>query len=159
MLPRVLDIRQPAYTLASPGSVLVPQYGPGCLPVCRGCSVNASPKLTLTYPPENWSITDFQSSLSHLGVDIITDLPNSGGFICILIAVDRFSKACKLIPLRGLPTALETAETLFHHLFCIFGIPEDIVSDRGPQFISRVWKSFLSLSLGYHPLTIGHTER
>ncbi|KAK3545523.1 hypothetical protein QTP70_007754 [Hemibagrus guttatus] len=47
-----------------------------------------------------------------------------------------------------------------------FSIPEDIVSDRGPQFISRVWRAFLtrlgvavSLSSGYQPQTNGQTER
>lgn len=50
-----------------------------------------------------------------------------------------------LIPLKGLPTAMESAELLFQHVFRYFGIPEDIVSDRGPQFISRVWKSFFKL--------------
>ncbi len=54
---------------------------------------------------------------SHVGVDFVTDLPKSEGYTCILVAVARFSKACKLIPLRGLPTALETAEALFHNLF------------------------------------------
>ncbi|KAK3545871.1 hypothetical protein QTP70_016446 [Hemibagrus guttatus] len=45
----------------------------------------------------------------------------------------------------GTPTALETAELLFNHVFRYFGIPEDIVSDRGPpKFISRVWKAFLT---------------
>ncbi len=41
-----------------------------------------------------------------------------------------------------------------------------IVSDRGPQFISRVWKAFfrllgvtVSLSSGYHPQTNGQAER
>uniref|UniRef100_A0A8C1Z0K9 Uncharacterized protein n=1 Tax=Cyprinus carpio TaxID=7962 RepID=A0A8C1Z0K9_CYPCA len=54
------------------------------------------------------------------------------------------------------------SRSLFHN----FGIPEDIVSDRGPQFISRVWKSFLallnvtvSLTSGYHPQANGQTER
>lgn len=42
----------------------------------------------------------------------------------------------------------------------------DIVSDRGPQFISRVWQDFfrllgvsVSLSSGYHPQTNGQTEQ
>ncbi len=55
---------------------------------------------------------------------------------------------------------------MFNHVFRYFGIPEDIVSDRGPQFISRVWKNFLkllgvtvSLSSGYHPQTNGQMER
>lgn len=61
---------------------------------------------------------------------------------------------------------LETAEALFHHIFRNFCIPEDIVSDRGPQFISRVWRGFfhllgvtVSLPSGYHPQTNGQTER
>ncbi|KAK3555866.1 hypothetical protein QTP86_029823 [Hemibagrus guttatus] len=61
--------------------------------------------------------------------------------------------------------ALETAEALFNNVFRHFGIPEDIVSDRGPQFISRVWCGFfrmlgvsVSLSSMYHPQTNGQTE-
>ncbi len=103
---------------------------------------------------------------SHVRVDFVTGLPNSEGFTYILIAGDRFSKACKLITLCGLPTALETAEAPFHHLFRTFGNPEDVVSDRGPQFISRVWKAFFKLldvtvclSSGYHPQTNGQTEQ
>ncbi|KAK3536777.1 hypothetical protein QTP86_025087, partial [Hemibagrus guttatus] len=82
------------------------------------------------------------------------------------VVVDRFSKSCRLLPLKRPPTALETAELLFNHVFRYFGIPEDIVSDRGPQFVSRVWRAFLthlgvavSLSSGYHPQTNGQTER
>lgn len=103
---------------------------------------------------------------SHIGVDFVKDLPVSAGKTCILVAIDRFSKACKLIPLRALPTAFETTELLFEHVFRNFGIPEDIVSDRGPQFISRVWRAFfsllnvtVSLTSGYHPQTNGQTER
>ncbi|KAI2646374.1 Transposon Tf2-9 polyprotein [Labeo rohita] len=51
---------------------------------------------------------------SYLGVDFVTDLPESEGNTCVLVIVDRFSKACKLVPLRGLPTAMEMAEHLFH---------------------------------------------
>ncbi|XP_048054364.1 uncharacterized protein LOC125273140 [Megalobrama amblycephala] len=79
------------------------------------------------------------------GVDFITDLPASDGHTCILVIIDRFSKSCRLIPLKGLTTAMEMAELLFNHVFRYFRIPEDIVSDRGPQFISRVWKAFHSL--------------
>ncbi len=76
--------------------------------------------------------------------------------------------ACKLLPLKGLPTAFEAAEALFQNVFHHFGLPEDIdsVSDRGPQFISRVWQAFfkllgvsVSLTSGYHPQTNSQTER
>ncbi|KAK3534470.1 hypothetical protein QTP86_015176 [Hemibagrus guttatus] len=81
---------------------------------------------------------------SHLSVDFLTDLLDSGGFTTVMVVVDRFSKGCKLIPLKGLPTAMQSAEAMFNHVFCNFGLPEDIVSDRGPQFTSRC-------VLGYQP--------
>ncbi|KAK3506361.1 hypothetical protein QTP70_031351 [Hemibagrus guttatus] len=78
---------------------------------------------------------------SHLSVDFLTDLPDSGGFTTIMVVVDRFSKGCKLVPLKGLPTAIQTADAMFAHVFRNFGLSEDIVSDRGPQFTSRVWRA------------------
>ncbi len=51
-------------------------------------------------------------------------------------------------------------------MFRFYGLPEDIVSDRGPQFTSRVWSAFfrllninVSLTSGYHPQSNGQTER
>lgn len=45
-------------------------------------------------------------------------------------------------------------------------IPKDIVSDRGPQFVSRFWREFcelmgitVSLSSGFHPQTDGQSEK
>ncbi|KAL0148462.1 hypothetical protein M9458_056272, partial [Cirrhinus mrigala] len=107
-----------------------------------------------------------QRPWSHIGVDFVTDLLSSEGNTCVLVMVDQFSKMCKFFPLKGLPTALETAEHLFQQVFRHFGLPEEIVSDRGPQFISHVWKAFfellgvsVNLSSGYHPQTNGQTER
>ncbi|KAK3509259.1 hypothetical protein QTP70_027039 [Hemibagrus guttatus] len=107
-----------------------------------------------------------QRPWSHLSVDFLTDLPDSGGYTTVLVVVDRFSKGCKLIPLKGLPSAMQTAEALFLHVFRNFGLPEDIVSDRGSQFTSRVWGALcarldigVSLSSGYHPQSNGQAER
>ncbi|KAI5615212.1 hypothetical protein C0J50_10891, partial [Silurus asotus] len=107
-----------------------------------------------------------QRPWSHLGIDFMADLPQSEGNTCVLVVVDRFSKACRFVPLRSLPTALVTAEALFHHVFRNYGLPEEIVSDRGPQFTSRVWRAFfkllgvsVNLSSGYHPQSNGQAER
>ncbi|KAI2646180.1 Transposon Tf2-8 polyprotein [Labeo rohita] len=130
---------------------------------CSVCAKSNSPRqlptgklVPLPIPERPWS---------HLGVDFVTDLPESEGNTCVPVVVDRFSKACKLVPLRGLPTAMETAEHLFQ-VFRHYGLPEEIVSDRGPQFTSHVWKAFfkllgisVNLSSGYHPQTNGQTER
>lgn len=131
---------------------------------CSVCATSNTPRhlpagelVPLPVPQRPWS---------HLGVDFVTDLPASEGNTCVLVIVDRFSKSCKFIPLKGLPTAFETAEHLFQSVFRHFGLPEEIVSDRGPQFISHVWKAFfkllgisVNLSSGYHPQTNGQTER
>ncbi|KAL0159548.1 hypothetical protein M9458_043273, partial [Cirrhinus mrigala] len=131
---------------------------------CSVCAMSNSPRMLpagklvpLPIPERPWS---------HLGVDFVSDLPSSESNTCILVIVDRFSKTCKFVPLKGLPTAMETAEHLFNQVFRHFGIPEEIVSDRGPQFISHVWKAFfkllgvtVNLSSGYHPQTNGQTER
>ncbi len=103
---------------------------------------------------------------SHIAIDFITDLPNSNGHTTILTVIDRFSKVCRLIPLPKLPTALETAEHLCNQVFRFYGLPKDIVSDRGPQFTSWVWAVFfkaleinVSLTSGYHPQSNGQAER
>ncbi|KAK3510980.1 hypothetical protein QTP70_027788 [Hemibagrus guttatus] len=103
---------------------------------------------------------------SHLSVDFLTDLPDSGGFTAVMVVVDQFSKGCKLVPLKGLPTAMQMAEAMFSHVFQNFGLPEDIVSDRGPQFTSRVWGLLcarldigVSLSSSQHPQSNGQAER
>ncbi|KAK3532716.1 hypothetical protein QTP86_028085 [Hemibagrus guttatus] len=61
---------------------------------------------------------------------------------------------------------MDTAECLFNHVFRYYGLPEDLVSDQGSQFTSRVWRAFfkrlrvtVSLSSGYHPQRNGQTER
>ncbi|KAK3516619.1 hypothetical protein QTP70_022038 [Hemibagrus guttatus] len=50
----------------------------------------------------------------------------------------------------GLPTAMQTADTMFQHVFHNFGLPEDIVSDRGSQFTSWVWGALCArLGIGH----------
>ncbi|KAI2664083.1 Transposon Tf2-6 polyprotein [Labeo rohita] len=131
---------------------------------CSLCAQSKTPKQLpsgllhpLPIPQRPWS---------HLSIDFVTDLPLSNEFTTILVTIDRFSKSCRLIPLKGLPTAMETALALFHNVFRIYGLPEDIVSDRGTQFTSQVWKEFckqldinVSLTSGYHPQANGQVER
>lgn len=51
------------------------------------------------------------------------------------------------------------------HVYRWVGLPESIVSDRGPQFVSEFWKEFCrilgierKLSTAYHPQTDGQSE-
>ena len=79
---------------------------------------------------------------SHIAVDFVTGPPPSDGNTVVLTIVDSFSKAVHFVPLSKLPSALETANLLVLQVFRLHGIPQDIVSDLGPQFSSRVWKAF-----------------
>lgn len=60
----------------------------------------------------------------------------------VLTVVDHFSKAAHFILLPKLPSAKETVQVVVDHIFRIYGLPVDVVSDRGPQFVSRFWKEF-----------------
>ncbi|KAL0198153.1 hypothetical protein M9458_006693, partial [Cirrhinus mrigala] len=156
---RTLSLLQSRYWWSSMRRDTI-RYVQSCSVCARSNSLRMSPAgllVPLPIPERPWS---------HLGVDFMTDLPRSEGNTCVLVVVDRFSKMCKLIPLSGLPTAMEATEHLFNHVFRQFGLPEEIVSDRGPQFISYVWKAFfkllgvsVNLSSGYQPQTNGQTER
>uniref|UniRef100_A0A3B1JMI7 Integrase catalytic domain-containing protein n=1 Tax=Astyanax mexicanus TaxID=7994 RepID=A0A3B1JMI7_ASTMX len=131
---------------------------------CSACAKCKTPKalptgklMPLPVPERPWS---------HLALDYVTDLPSSLGFNTVLTIIDRFSRGVRFIPFSSLPSTLQTAQALVDHVFRHFGIPEDIVSDRGPQFISRVWRAFcqhlgvnVSLTSGYHPQSNGQCER
>ncbi|XDV23164.1 hypothetical protein PO909_027864 [Leuciscus waleckii] len=94
------------------------------------------------------------------------DASEVGGNTVVLTVVDRFSKAAHFIPLPKLPSAKETAVAVIDHVFRLHGLPIDVVSDRGPQFVSKFWQEFckllgatVSLSSGFHPQSNGQTER
>lgn len=103
---------------------------------------------------------------SDISLDFVTGLPPSEGNTTILTVVDRFSKMVRFIALPKLPSAKETAEVMLNHVFRVHGFPRNVLSDRGPQFVSRFWKAFcqllgamVSLTSGYHPQTNGQAER
>lgn len=107
-----------------------------------------------------------QRPWSHIAIDFITDLPASNHCSTVLTIIDRFSKACRLLPLPKLPIALQTAKHLCNWVFRLYGLPDDILSDRGPQFMTRLWSAFfqalnvsVSLTSGYHPQSNSQVER
>ena len=83
----------------------------------------------------------------------------------VAIFVDRLSKRPITIPVRDTITARELALLFLLHVVRHVGVPDTIVSDRGPQFISDFWNEFckhistkLKLSIANYPQTDGQTE-
>ncbi|XP_054276660.1 uncharacterized protein K02A2.6-like [Macrosteles quadrilineatus] len=82
----------------------------------------------------------------------------------MLIVVDSFSKWLEVFIMKS-TTSFKTIEKL-RTLFASFGLPEELVSDNGPNFASEEFREFLSnngikftLSPPYHPASNGAAER
>jgi len=76
------------------------------------------------------------------------------------------TKGVILIPCNKTITSEQTGNLLLENLYKRFGLPDKIISDRGPQFTSNSFKELLkilgiksALSTAYHPQTDGTTER
>ncbi|KAG0155926.1 hypothetical protein PDIDSM_3099 [Penicillium digitatum] len=99
-------------------------------------------------------------------MDFITHLPLSYGYDAILVVVDRLTKMKHFIHCKGTCNAEEVARLYTRHVWKLHGLPNTVVSDRGPQFVAQFWKHLTKrlritnlLSTAYHPETDGQTER
>ncbi|KAK3517180.1 hypothetical protein QTP70_000775 [Hemibagrus guttatus] len=143
--PQFWAPRYPPFDAAHSSLILVALPGSDEEEYIRACSTCAQAR-TSRHLPEGLlePLPIPRRPWSHLLVDFLTDL----------------------LDFKGLPTAMQSPEAMFQHVFRNFGLPEDVVSDRGPQFTSRVCGSLcahlgigVSLSSGYHPQSNGQAER
>ena len=89
------------------------------------------------------------------------------GLDSILVVVDQgLSKGVILMPCSKTLTADGAGQLLLDNLYKRFGLPDSIISDRGPQFAAKSFQELLKLlnvnsrlSTAYHPQTDGATER
>ena len=79
--------------------------------------------------------------------------------------VDRFTRWPEAIPLPD-STSETCARALIRHWISRFGVPDDITSDRGPQFTSHLWSELNRLlgisasnTTAYRPQANGLVER
>ena len=83
-----------------------------------------------------------------------------------MTVVDRATKMVHLIPCQKTTTAGEAARLLWQHVVRLHGIPRAIHTDRGAQFIGRVWREIWTLmgtklkyGSAYHPQSQGQVEQ
>jgi transposase InsO family protein len=91
-------------------------------------------------------------------MDFIMDLPIVRTKNSILVMVDRLTKMAHFTPCSKSITAKETAQLILDGIVRLHGLPEEIVSDRGPQFASKFWHRLfellgvdIRLSSAFHP--------
>jgi len=102
----------------------------------------------------------------HISVDFITKLPLAQGYDSILVVVDRLTKMVHFIPTMEKMSAEGLARLFRDNVWKLHGLPESIISDRGPQFAAGLMKELnemlgikSKLSMVFHPQTDGQTER
>jgi transposase InsO family protein len=99
-------------------------------------------------------------------MDLITGLQQCEGYDSILVFVDRFTKYVVFVPTTQTLDAKGFARLFIEHIVAFNGMPCEVVSDRGPQFVSLFWKEVCNtlglercLSSAYHAESDGQTER
>src|SRR6202045_2993566 len=103
---------------------------------------------------------------SVISWDIVGPFPLSCGHNAILVIVNKFTKRMLIEGIGMDLTGLGAARILRDRVFRDHGIPHKVVSDQGPQFVSRFMKEFYAMigvkanpSTAFHPQTDGQTER
>jgi hypothetical protein len=141
--------------------MFIRKYVEGCT-LCQQMKSNTHPSTPPLAPIPSSATHPF----SQISIDLITDLPESGGFDSVMVMVDHgLTKGVILSPCKKTITSEGVAQLFFKKVFLRFGLYDKIISDRGPQFASKFAKELgrllnyeVALSTAHHPQTDGQTE-
>ena len=131
---------------------------------CHTCQMVGKPSIHIPVAPLH-PIPAFGEPFSKVIIDCVGPLPKtrrgSQYMLTIMCAATRFPEA---IPLRNIKA--ETIATALIKFFTIFGLPKEIQSDQGSNFMSRVFQQLIYrigakqiISSAYHPESQGALER
>jgi hypothetical protein len=71
-------------------------------------------------------------------MDFIVGLPRTAkGYDSIWVIIDRLTKITHFLPVKVKYRVIAYAELYIAHILSLHGVPKTIVSDRGPQFVSK----------------------
>ena len=98
-------------------------------------------------------------------MDFIEGMPKSKGYSAILVVADRLTKYAHFVALKHPFIAVTIANIFIQEVVRLHGIPQSIVSNHDPIFMSLFWKELFLLqgsevrrSSANHPQTDGQTE-
>ena len=102
----------------------------------------------------------------YILVDFITKLPMSKSHDLILVVCNRFSKMFHFVAITENTTAEGLVRLFRDNVWKLHGLPESVISDRGPQFVAGLTKELnkmlgieTKLSTAYYPQTDEQIER
>src|SRR6266436_671162 len=100
-----------------------------------------------------------------ISIDMIGELPDSKGYNAVLVVVDCLSQQIHTILTVTSLDSAGVAQLFLEHVWHHHGLPEEVISDHGPAFISNFSCDLTTLlgvkltpSTSYHPQTNGQTE-
>lgn len=137
---------------------------------CHTCQMNKTPRTKKPGLLQPLPIPDLP--FDSISMDFVGPLPESvshwcspGPWTAILVIVDRKTKFAQFLPTTVQCDAQELYNLFRNHVYYMFGAPKTVVSDRGAQFTSRLWRQLLkahgarpSLTTSYRPQGDGQTE-
>jgi len=102
----------------------------------------------------------------HISANFITKLLLAQGYDSILVVVDQLTKMVHFILTMVKTSAEELARLFRDNVWELYGLPESIISDRGPQFVVGLMRELnrmlgikSKLSTAFHSQTDGQTDR
>jgi hypothetical protein len=118
----------------------------------------AAPLQSLPIPTWKWE---------DISMDFIVGLPRTAKWYdSIWVIVDQLTKITHFLPVKTDHSIAVYAQLYIARILRLHWVPNTIVSDRGPQFVSKFWEELhkaldtkLFHSSAYHPQTSGQTER
>jgi hypothetical protein len=127
------------------------------LPLDQGPKTSALRQTpTPQHPNEQWKM---------ISVDFIVELPEAHGYDTVMVAVDSVGKRAHFIQTHTTITTQGAAELFLQNVWKLHGLPSNVVSDQGPQFVTEFTQELyrlldikISPSTAYHPQSYGQTK-
>ena len=130
---------------------------------CMNCQINKTDRKKSPAPLTTLPVAN---TFHRLHINILCSLPKTKeGYQYVLLVVDSFSKWVEEFPLKT-QKASKIAKILFKEVFCRYGCPRIIVSNRGRNFMSKLISALCKMfqitrhhTSSYHPQTNSAVER
>jgi len=113
----------------------------------------------------NSNHSQFQKN-TGASVDFISELPESGGYNSVMVAVNSVGKRSHFVEMVTTVTTAGAANLYLWNVWKLHNLPRKVVSDCGPQFVATFMKELYQLlgieavtSTAYHPQTDRQTEQ
>lgn len=99
-----------------------------------------------------------KSRFSTLHMDLVGPLPPYDGYTHLLTVIDRFSRYMIAVPVRSIKTNAVLYAFMLHWVMH-FGLPVEILTDRGSQFTSNTMENFSKFFGVHHHTTCAYTPK